>query len=175
MGTKQTTRSKRPAQPTDPAGTVSLDEPALPALTLAPRAPITALRWCGRGGIALALPEAQTRFSLGATGCDLIVPRDVATTVSAVHATLTRVHSGLRIEDHDTRNGTFRSLGSARLASFQIEAGERFWIADLPVRNTALPAGLMQVRVAVPLPDCSRSPMRPPQPDAAPSGEDACQ
>ena len=40
---------------------------------------------------------------------------------------------------------------------------------------TALALALMQVSVAVPLPDCSRSPIRPPQPLVAPSGLVACQ
>jgi hypothetical protein len=50
-----------------------------------------------------------------------------------------------------------------------------YWIAVLPVRNTALPLALTQVSVAVPLPLWNRSPMRPPQPELAPSGLDACQ
>ncbi len=144
MGPKKTTRSTRAAQPTAPVDTPALDEAALPALTLAPRAPITALRWYGRAEPALPLPATQRRFTLGARGCDLIVPRAVATTVSPVHAIVTRVHSGLRIEDRDTRNGTFRTLGSARLASFQIEAGDRFWVADLSV--IALDAALEVLR-----------------------------
>ena len=45
-----------------------------------------------------------------------------------------------------------------------------YWMADLPVRYTALPLALMQVRLALPLPDWSRSPIRPPQPLVAPSG-----
>src|ERR1044072_1487053 len=50
-----------------------------------------------------------------------------------------------------------------------------YWAAARPERKTLLPDALMQVRVAVPLPDWRRSPMRPPQPDVAPSGFDACQ
>ena len=44
-----------------------------------------------------------------------------------------------------------------------------------PVMNTALPLALMQVSVALPLPDWNRSPSRPPQPEVAPSGLLACQ
>ena len=40
-------------------------------------------------------------------------------------------------------------------------------LADLPLA--------MQVKMAWPLPACSRSPMRPPQPLCAPSGDDDCQ
>src|SRR5512143_1551712 len=41
--------------------------------------------------------------------------------------------------------------------------------------NTALPDTLTQVKVALPLPAIRRSPMRPPQPEVAPSGDDDCQ
>ncbi len=44
-----------------------------------------------------------------------------------------------------------------------------------PERYTALPATLMQVNVLLPLPAANRSPMRPPQPEVAPSGESDCQ
>ena len=47
--------------------------------------------------------------------------------------------------------------------------------AVLPERKTALPDTLTQVNVALLLPASNRSPMRPPQPDAAPSGADDCQ
>ena len=47
--------------------------------------------------------------------------------------------------------------------------------AFLPARYTALPDAPMLVKVALPLPDANRSPMRPPQPEVAPSGEDDCQ
>ena len=47
--------------------------------------------------------------------------------------------------------------------------------AVLPAMNTALPETLTQVKVAFPLPATKRSPMRPPQPDVAPSGDDDCQ
>ena len=45
--------------------------------------------------------------------------------------------------------------------------------ACLPVRYTALPLALMQVSVAVPLPLWNTSPIRPPQPEVAPSGLEA--
>ncbi len=38
-----------------------------------------------------------------------------------------------------------------------------------------MPETLTQVKVALPLPATKRSPMRPPQPDAAPSGDCDCQ
>ena len=47
--------------------------------------------------------------------------------------------------------------------------------ALLPERKTALPETLTQVNAALPLPATKRSPIRPPQPDAAPSGADDCQ
>ena len=46
--------------------------------------------------------------------------------------------------------------------------------AERPDTNTALPDTLTQVNVALPLPAANRSPMRPPQPDVAPSGADDC-
>jgi hypothetical protein len=50
-----------------------------------------------------------------------------------------------------------------------------YWTAVLPERKTLFPDALMQVSVAVPLPAWSRSPIRPPQPEVAPSGLEACQ
>src|SRR5258708_3521766 len=50
-----------------------------------------------------------------------------------------------------------------------------YWTAVLPARKTLLPDALMQVRVEVPLPDWNRSPIRPPHPEGAPSGLEACQ
>ena len=47
--------------------------------------------------------------------------------------------------------------------------------AVFPERKTALPDTLTQVKVAFPFPDTKRSPILPPQPDAAPSGADDCQ
>ena len=41
--------------------------------------------------------------------------------------------------------------------------------AECPDWNTALPATLTQVNVALPLPAANRSPMRPPQPEVTPS------
>ena len=41
--------------------------------------------------------------------------------------------------------------------------------------NTLIPETLTQVNVPNPLPDCRRSPMRPPHPEEAPSGAEACQ
>ncbi len=45
----------------------------------------------------------------------------------------------------------------------------------VPDNHTALPAVDMLVKVALPLPDASRSPIRPPQPDCAPSAASDCQ
>ena len=46
-----------------------------------------------------------------------------------------------------------------------------YWIARPPGEDRRLlPEALMQVSVALPLPDWSRSPIRPPQPEVAPSG-----
>ena len=46
---------------------------------------------------------------------------------------------------------------------------------EWPVRKTALPHAETLVSSGCALADCSRSPMRPPQPDAAPSGASDCQ
>ena len=53
------------------------------------------------------------------------------------------------------------------------EVVTEYCTAALPVRNTALPLTFMQVVVAVPLPAWNRSPIRPPQPEVAPSGDEA--
>src|SRR5450830_737854 len=46
--------------------------------------------------------------------------------------------------------------------------------AEAPDMKTALPDTFTHVKVALPLPLSNRSPMRPPQPDKAPSGIDDC-
>lgn len=125
-----------PAAPPDPAagpGTTTLTGRDHPALTLAPREPITSLRFFGRDLPALPLPSSKKLFTIGAGVCDLVVPRDLSTGVSAFHATLDRVYNALHVQDQDTKNGTYRSLGNPRLASFQIQAGDVFWLADVPL------------------------------------------
>jgi len=102
-----------------------------PALTLAPREPITSLRFFGHDLPALQLPSSKRLFTIGAGVCDLVVPRELSTGVSAFHATLDRVHNALHVQDQDTKNGTYRSLGRPRLASFQVQAGDVFWLADV--------------------------------------------
>ena len=125
-----------PAAPTGPSGaggTITLTGRDHPALTLAPRAPITSLRFFGRGLGVLPLPSSKPLFTVGAGACDLVVPRELSTGVSSFHATLERVHDALHVQDQDTKNGTYRSLGNPRLASFQVQAGEVFWLADVPL------------------------------------------
>ena len=126
----------------------AIDEAAVPGLALAPRAPVVALRWWGRGDPPAPLAPGDRRWSVGAGACDVVVPRALAAAVSARHAVLTRVDSGLRIEDCGSKNGTYRSLGSARLASFQLEAGERFWLADVPVLAVDAPLEALRPRLA---------------------------
>ncbi len=104
-----------------------------PALTLSPREPITSLRFFGRGLPVLPLPSSKRLFTIGAGVCDLVVPRELSTGVSGFHATLDRIHNALHVQDQDTKNGTFRSLGNPRLASFQVQAGDVFWLADVPL------------------------------------------
>ena len=47
--------------------------------------------------------------------------------------------------------------------------------ASRPLMNTALPLAFTQVKVVRPLLDRNKSPMRPPQPEVAPSGFELCQ
>ena len=99
---------------------------------LAPRAPITSLRFFGRADAALALLPVQRAFTIGAGGCDLVVPRALSALVEPLHAALDRVGSGLRVRDQTTAHGIFRALRGPRVDELLVEAGDVFWLADVP-------------------------------------------
>jgi FHA domain len=122
-----------PRDATDLDEVAALSGEELPARGLAPREPITSLRWFGRGGHPLLLSSSKPRFTLGTRACDLLVPRGLAAGVSPLHAVIEREDGALRVIDQDSINGTYRSLGAPRMASLQVQAGESFWIAGTRV------------------------------------------
>ncbi|MBK9032148.1 MAG: FHA domain-containing protein [Myxococcales bacterium] len=98
---------------------------------MAQRGPITSLRFAGRPWRPLALSTAQASFSIGAEACDLVVVRADAPGLSAYHARLERTQSGLRVHDQGSKNGVYASPSTGRVASLEVEAGDRFWLGDL--------------------------------------------
>lgn len=103
--------------------------PVDPRLALAPREPVTSLRWFGKPDAPLLLSSSQGRFTLGTHACDLNVPRSLAAGVSALHAVLEREGPALRVIDQGSGHGTYPALGVTRMASFQVQAGQSFWLA----------------------------------------------
>lgn len=120
----------------DEVAVAALSRREQPALALAPSAPVTTLRFAGRDAPPLELPATQERFTIGATDCDLLVPRDLSTAISANHATIDRVGPALLVRDLDSRNGSFSSLAGPRRPSFHIHPGDRFWLANVAVLAT---------------------------------------
>lgn len=118
--------------------TVALTRGELPALALAPRAPITRLRLRGHEHEPIELPAEQATFTIGAKGCDVIVPRRISRAVSWRHARLEREGSALRVVDLGSRNGSFAGAGRAREASFQVPPGGTFQLADVEILATDL-------------------------------------
>lgn len=111
---------------------------------LAPRSPVTSLRWFGRGDPPLLLSAGRRSFTIGSGGCDLVVPRAASTQVAALHATLTREGTGLRVIDHDSVHGTYRALRGPRVVAMQVEAGDVFWLGDVAL--LAMDDGLEELR-----------------------------
>lgn len=111
-------------------------EHELPRLTLLPYDPITTLRFLGRDVRTVTLPAGEQRFTIGADGCDVMIPRALSTAVSAMHASMERVGSGLLVRDLGSRHGTFRSLREPRCDALLVQPGETFWIGDVAVRVT---------------------------------------
>ena len=101
----------------DDSDGATMQSPSVGAEELAPRAPVTALRWFGRGDPPLRLPAGQQVFTIGAGECDLVMPCAVSTQVAARHATVTREGTGLRVVDRDSAHGTFRALRGSRAYS----------------------------------------------------------
>lgn len=111
--------------------TETLRDGKQPAIRLATREAITSLRFAGTDRPPLLLPSSQRRFSIGAGACDLVIPRDVSKNVSGYHASLERVGSALLVVDQESKNGSYRSHHENRLATFQVQAGESCWLADV--------------------------------------------
>ena len=108
-----------------------------PGLVLAPRPGITGLRLCGTDQPPLALAPDRRQFTLGADGCDLVIPRSRSTAVSALHAVLERIGDDtLRVQDLDSANGLFATRGAPRARSLQLHGGDTFWIADVALQAT---------------------------------------
>lgn len=108
-----------------------MTEPA--TARLAPREPVTSLRLFGRGDRALVLSPAQRTFTIGAGGCDLVVPSALGARLEPLHATLERTASGLRIRDRESAHGVFRAVRGPRVDELLVEAGDVFWLADVPM------------------------------------------
>ena len=115
-----------------PSGTPTLTKYEQPALTLAPREPVTRLRFFGSAHEPFSMPESKALFTIGTGACDLVIQKKLSPRVSGFHATLERVDgTALHVKDQQSKNGTFRTLGENRLASFHVRAGESFWLANL--------------------------------------------
>lgn len=130
-----------PAAAALPAGTPTLTAYEQPALTLAPRTAVTGLRYFGLPLDPFPLAESKRLFTIGTGACDLVIPKKLAPKVSGFHATLERYgDSALHVQDQQSKNGTFKSIGENRLASFHVRAGESFWLAktQLLVMDTQL-------------------------------------
>ena len=92
---------------------------------------MTSLRYLGRDLAALVLPPSKARFTIGSGACDLVIPRTVSTKVSGFHAQIERHGSGLLVHDQQSKNGTFRSRTTPRVATASVQAGESFWLGDV--------------------------------------------
>lgn len=118
--------------------TVALTPGELPALALAPRAPITTLRLRGRDHDPIELPAARAQFTIGAHGCDVVIPRSVSRAVSPRHARLIREGNALRVIDLGSKNGSFAAPGRPREPSFHVAPGGTFQLADVELIATDL-------------------------------------
>lgn len=107
-----------------------------PALALVPHDPITTLRFVGRDHATICLAVAQRTFTVGAGGCDVVIPRGLSSAISEVHASFERVGSGLLVRDLGSKNGTFASLSGPRCESFHVQPGDTFWLANVEMLAT---------------------------------------
>ena len=117
--------------------TVALTRRERPALALVPRDPICTLRFRDWDGPAIALSPAQSRLVIGsAPTCDVIVPPELAATVSPQHAAMERTGTGFLVRDLSSRNGTYVSPRAPRRELVAVEPGDTFWIANVGVTVT---------------------------------------
>lgn len=124
------------AAPSDAIGipgqrTSTLTEGERGAVRLAPRAPATALRLVGRAEPAFPLTESKPSFTIGSGACELVIDRAVSAKISAFHATLTRSDESLRVEDQDSKNGSFAAEDEPRAKTFYVKPGRSFWLANV--------------------------------------------
>lgn len=108
-------------------------QPAIVEAVLAPREAVTSLRFVGRAIPPLGVSSVQRSFTIGAGGCDLVVPGIVSGLIDALHADLVRVGTGLRVHDHHSAHGLFRARRGPRVSELHVEAGDIFWLADAPL------------------------------------------
>jgi hypothetical protein len=113
-----------------------------------PPAPITALRWAGRPLPAVPLPLDQHRWTLGAAGCDLIIPRSVSTRVSRTHAIVTRSAAGLTLTDAPSKNGLAATAAGPRVPHLDLTAGQLGWVADVGVLALSSPVARLRTQLA---------------------------
>lgn len=121
--------AKPPAPARSGQGTSTLPRGEHPPIAFAPREPITSLRFFGKRVPPLSLPAAKRLFTIGAGECDLVI--STSKRVSSFHAMLERRGPALNVTDQQSKNGTYRSRTDGRLETFQVHAGETFWIADV--------------------------------------------
>ena len=107
-----------------------------PAATMVERGVISQLRFAGRALPPLELAPTRATFAIGRKSGDLIVPATIGVGVSALHARLTRTGTGLRVIDAESKNGVFASAQSPRVPSLEVQAGGRFWLADVELLAT---------------------------------------
>lgn len=108
----------------------------LPALALLSYDPVTTLRFLGRDVRTIELPATERRFTIGSGACDVTLPRKLSPAISAVHASMERVGSGLLVRDLGSHNGIFGSLHGPRCETVLVHPGQTCWLADVAIRMT---------------------------------------
>src|SRR5450432_2090689 len=128
---------------------------------------------------AIALPAGK-----GVTIAGAVASAAVSTPPASIERLATRVYSfsnrcvrgEVTIDCSAVEHAAEPNSGAASpLKATGPDVETWYCTAVLPERKTALPETLTHVKVALPLPATNRSPMRPPQPEAAPSGACDCQ
>lgn len=135
-------------EPTPGRRTATLTESDHGKVRLAPRAPATLLRLVGRAEPTFILSESKPVFTIGSGACDLVIARTLSKKVSAFHATFTRTHDAVRVDDQDSKNGSFADAGEARLRTFYARPGRRFWLADVGLMTLDTYLAVLRPRLA---------------------------
>lgn len=105
---------------------------------------IAELRFYGSSLPPLLLAEGRRTFTIGAGDCDLVVPPEVAIGVAQVHAIVERVEVGIRVREHGSGHGLYRSPRSPRVDELLLHAGAVGWVGSCPL--LALDHGLAALR-----------------------------